>query len=98
MTAASAIRAGCRPNANSPRSFGRPVNLAQGARDPGAEGQIWRHVGQGTFVGRHASAQQAGSGNLATASPKQLLDARLTLEPAIAASAAMVARASISRA
>jgi DNA-binding FadR family transcriptional regulator len=59
-----------------------------------AEGQIWRHVGQGTFVGRHASAQRAGSGNLATASPTQLLDARLTLEPAIAASAAMTARAS----
>jgi len=60
-----------------------------------AEGQIWRHVGQGTFIGRRAPG---GRGrlfpSLAAVSPKELLDARLTVEPAIAAAAAVAARPS----
>lgn len=60
-----------------------------------AEGQIWRHVGQGTFIGRRSSKGPTNSFlNLATVSPKELLDGRLTLEPAIAASAAVAARPS----
>lgn len=60
-----------------------------------AEGQIWRHVGQGTFVGRRP--QVAGVEQmlkLGKVSPKELLDARLILEPSIAACAAATARSS----
>ena len=58
-----------------------------------AEGQIWRHVGQGTFVGRRPAPGQTGPLlNLGKVSPKELLDARLILEPAIAACAATTAR------
>ena len=60
-----------------------------------AEGQIWRHVGQGTFIGRRSSKPRASSFlNLAAVSPKELLEARFTLEPAIAASAALAAQPS----
>jgi DNA-binding FadR family transcriptional regulator len=60
-----------------------------------AEGQIWRHVGQGTFVGRRSAKPNAESFlNLGVISPKELLDARLILEPAIAACAAVTARPS----
>jgi DNA-binding FadR family transcriptional regulator len=60
-----------------------------------AEGQIWRHVGQGTFIGRRSSKGSAKPFlDLASVSPKELLDARLSLEPAIAASAAVAARPS----
>lgn len=60
-----------------------------------AEGQIWRHVGQGTFVGRRPSPGAAEPlMTLGKISPKELLDARLTLEPAIAACAAATARPS----
>jgi len=58
-----------------------------------AEGQIWRHVGQGTFVGRRPAPGQTGPLlNLGKVSPKEWLDARLILEPAIAACAATTAR------
>lgn len=60
-----------------------------------AEGQIWRHVGQGTFVGRRpAVAGVEQMLKLGTVAPKELLDARLVLEPSIAACAATTARAS----
>ena len=60
-----------------------------------AEGHIWRHVGQGTFIGRRSSRGRTSPLlNLAAVSPKELLDARLTVEPAIAASAALAARPS----
>jgi len=58
-----------------------------------AEGQIWRHVGQGTFIGRRpAPGQTEARLNFGNISPKELLDARLILEPAIAACAAATAR------
>lgn len=58
-----------------------------------AEGQIWRHVGQGTFVGRRpAPGASEPLMTLGKISPKELLDARLILEPAIAACAAATAR------
>ncbi|MGQ7793857.1 FadR/GntR family transcriptional regulator [Faunimonas sp. B44] len=50
------------------------------------EGLISRHVGRGTFVGT-APAEPLGS--TSTRSPIDLMDARLTLEPAIAAEAAL---------
>jgi DNA-binding FadR family transcriptional regulator len=60
-----------------------------------AEGEIWRHVGQGTFVGRRSQRLPIETFlNLGEISPKQLLDARLGLEPSIAARAAVMARPS----
>jgi DNA-binding FadR family transcriptional regulator len=60
-----------------------------------AEGEIWRHVGQGTFVGRRSSKLQVETFlNLSKVSPRELLDARLGLEPAIAAAAAITAQPS----
>lgn len=55
------------------------------------EGLIWRHVGQGTFVGqrpRHLLARPVRGGDV---SPTDLLHARLLLEPTIAAEAARCA-------
>jgi DNA-binding FadR family transcriptional regulator len=57
-----------------------------------AEGHIWRHVGQGTFVGRRPAPGHEPLMPLRKVSPKELLEARLTLEPAIAACAATGAR------
>lgn len=58
-----------------------------------AEGQIWRRVGQGTFVGRGPVAGHDPLMHVGKVSPKELLEARLALEPAIAACAATGARA-----
>jgi DNA-binding FadR family transcriptional regulator len=59
-----------------------------------AEGRIWRHVGQGTFVGSNAPAgvRSALLGQM-YAAPQELLDACIVLEPAVAAQAAMSAHA-----
>lgn len=55
------------------------------------EGQIWRHVGKGTFIAAYSEA--AGPGRLAALSrqvtPVQMMRARLSLEPAIAREAAV---------
>lgn len=58
-----------------------------------AEGEIWRHVGQGTFLGNRQSARRKTLllDDVRSVTPKELLDARLALEPSIAASAAMTA-------
>ena len=58
------------------------------------EGRIWRHVGQGTFTGPRPSIEPIRPNVLAEmASPVDVLDARLLLEPAIASAAALAARA-----
>lgn len=60
-----------------------------------AAGQLWRHVGQGTFYG----ARPRGGPLLREplliqgASPQDLMQARLILEPAVAAAAARLATA-----
>jgi DNA-binding FadR family transcriptional regulator len=60
-----------------------------------AEGHIWRHVGQGTFVGQPASpVRRETFPAISKVSPRELLDARMTLEPPIAACAALTARPS----
>lgn len=54
-----------------------------------AEGEIWRHVGQGTFLGRRPAGQPLRDRLLIEAtSPHELMDARLLLEPQVAAAAA----------
>lgn len=58
-----------------------------------AEGKIWRHVGRGTFVGNSAPpVRPADAMDLAATTPQELLEARVVLEPAIAAFACGAAR------
>lgn len=59
-----------------------------------AEGEIWRHVGKGTFRGRAPRGSPVRETVLLQAvSPEQLMQARLMMEPAIAAEAARQAKA-----
>ncbi len=54
------------------------------------EGQIWRHVGQGTFVGPRPAHEPIRPSVLAEmASAADVLDARLLIEPPIAGEAAL---------
>ena len=58
-----------------------------------AEGKIWRHVGSGTYVGNSSPLSQAGDIlECSCATPEDLLEARLVIEPAIAAFACGCAR------
>lgn len=55
-----------------------------------AEGQIWRHVGRGTFVGPNHNAITDDSRLLASqTSPANVMEARLTIEPELARLAAL---------
>ncbi|MCA1334893.1 FadR/GntR family transcriptional regulator [Pseudooceanicola marinus] len=54
-----------------------------------AQGEIWRHVGQGTFRGRAPLGQPVKDTLLLEATtPADLMDARRLLEPQVAAAAA----------
>ncbi|WP_244614806.1 FadR/GntR family transcriptional regulator [Pukyongiella litopenaei] len=54
-----------------------------------AQGRIWRHVGQGTFVGRAPPGEVARDTILIDATtPRDLMDARRMLEPQVARAAA----------
>ncbi len=56
------------------------------------EGLVWRHVGQGTFVGPRPASEPIKPGVLFDqASPADLMDARLVIEPAVAGAAAAIA-------
>ncbi|SCX93886.1 FadR/GntR family transcriptional regulator [Microvirga guangxiensis] len=58
------------------------------------EGLIWRHVGQGTFVGPRPAHEPIRPSVLAEmASPADVLDARILIEPPIAGAAALYASA-----
>jgi GntR family transcriptional repressor for pyruvate dehydrogenase complex len=58
------------------------------------EGLIWRHVGQGTFVGPRPAHEPIRPSVLAEmASPAEVLDARLLIEPPITGEAALRATA-----
>lgn len=57
-----------------------------------AEGRVWRHVGQGTFVGSRPRVNPARSDLIATRThPAEVMVVRLLLEPQIAAHAALYA-------
>lgn len=57
------------------------------------EGKIWRHVGRGTFVGaRPESDPEDVSRVSAVTNPAEIMEARLILEPKLAALAALRAR------
>ncbi|SHJ28905.1 FadR/GntR family transcriptional regulator [Wenxinia saemankumensis] len=54
-----------------------------------AEGEVWRHIGQGTFRGRAPVGQPVRDTLLLEATtPSDLMDARRLLEPQVAAAAA----------
>ncbi len=55
-----------------------------------AEGAIWRHVGKGTFVGARPVKELATVGGIADLSnPREVMRARLLLEPLLAGEAAL---------
>jgi DNA-binding FadR family transcriptional regulator len=64
--------------------------LREGLEVLEAEGRIWRHVGQGTFVGNRP-AQQPATLSLISArtSPSEMLETRLLVEPLLARMAAL---------
>jgi DNA-binding FadR family transcriptional regulator len=56
------------------------------------EGRIWRHVGRGTFVGPRPNDEQAVlTAVTAETNPAEIMEARLVLEPKLAALAALKA-------
>ncbi|WP_424971780.1 FadR/GntR family transcriptional regulator [Dinoroseobacter sp. S76] len=55
-----------------------------------AEGSIWRHVGRGTFVGARPDAEASSLPSTAErASPVEVMNARILIEPALAGFAAV---------
>lgn len=59
-----------------------------------AEGRIWRHVGQGTFVGSRPATTSTDLAIIsALTSPAEVMEVRLVLEPRIARLAALRANA-----
>jgi DNA-binding FadR family transcriptional regulator len=64
--------------------------LREGLEVLEAEGRIWRHVGQGTFVGNRPT-QQPPALSMITAhtSPSEMLETRLLVEPLLARMAAL---------
>ena len=55
-----------------------------------AEGRIWRHVGQGTFVGGRAPQSKDDAALISNrTSPSEVFEARLAIEPQCAAYAAL---------
>jgi DNA-binding FadR family transcriptional regulator len=55
-----------------------------------AEGQIWRHVGRGTFVGSRPAVPQADVAAIARkTNPGEVMRTRILLEPEVAALAAL---------
>ncbi|SFQ75489.1 FadR/GntR family transcriptional regulator [Donghicola eburneus] len=57
-------------------------------------GELWRHVGQGTFLGVRPPGHPVREAILVQgASPMQLMQARLTIEPSVASEAATLASA-----
>ncbi|MGH6913686.1 MAG: FadR/GntR family transcriptional regulator, partial [Geminicoccales bacterium] len=60
-----------------------------------ADGQIWRHVGRGTFVGSRPVGNLEGIPSITNrTNPAEVMDARLLMEPELARLAALHARAS----
>jgi DNA-binding FadR family transcriptional regulator len=53
------------------------------------QGEIWRHVGKGTFIGRRPlEAAPVNGASMVLTSPREVIDARLIFEPVLARLAA----------
>ena len=64
--------------------------LREGLEVLEAEGRIWRHVGQGTFVGSRPAPEPAALSLIsARTSPSEVLETRLLVEPLLARLAAL---------
>lgn len=54
------------------------------------DGEVWRHVGKGTFLGRRPEEEPDGVAEIAArTSPREVMQARLLVEPMLAAEAAL---------
>ena len=63
--------------------------LRTGLRKLAAEGAIWRHVGKGTYLGAKPSARQDRQLQVAeTTNPREIMEARIAVEPELARLAA----------
>lgn len=77
------------------RELARQIGISRGLlRDMlaklEAEGRIWRHVGQGTFVGGHAPGTKGEIALISNkTSPAEVFEARLAIEPQCASYAAL---------
>ncbi len=70
------------------------TNLRQALAVLEAEGKIWRHVGQGTFVGHRSPAEAPALSLLMKATnPSEIMETRLIIEPKVAGLAALRATA-----
>jgi GntR family transcriptional regulator, transcriptional repressor for pyruvate dehydrogenase complex len=70
------------------------TQLRTGMKQLEAEGLIWRHVGRGTFFGAPPRAAKAeGAAPLGSSNPRELMEARISLEPQLARLAATHATA-----
>lgn len=55
-----------------------------------ADGELWRHVGKGTFLGLRPAVEAGGVSNVAARSnPREVMRARLLVEPMLAQEAAL---------
>src|SRR5262249_47388564 len=85
------------PNSRLPpeRELSVMLSLSRSALREGlevleAEGRIWRHVGQGTFVGTRPAPEPATLSLIsARTSPSEVLETRLLVEPLLARLAAL---------
>ena len=77
------------------RALGRRLGLTRSAVRKAmavleAEGQVWRHVGRGTFIGARPVLNLEEVRYLSSiTSPSQIIDARVAIEPELASLAAM---------
>lgn len=63
-----------------------------------AQGEIWRHVGKGTFIGRRPLDPARHNGeSMVLTSPREVMDARLIFEPLLARLAAFNATSADAR-
>ena len=69
------------------------TQLRTGMKQLEAEGMIWRHVGRGTFFGAKPAPAEAEPRVPTTANPRELMEARIALEPQLARLAAQHASA-----
>jgi DNA-binding FadR family transcriptional regulator len=77
------------------RELAEQLHLSRSALREGlevleAQGKIWRHVGQGTFVGHRPPAEPTSLSLItANTSPSEMLETRLLVEPLLARMAAL---------
>jgi DNA-binding FadR family transcriptional regulator len=69
------------------------TQLRTGMKQLESEGIVWRHVGRGTFFGGRPAVSQTETPAPSASNPRELMEARLALEPQLARLAASRATA-----